>query len=96
LASDDDRLLRDALLERARKALESAQEGVEEADVLAHLSASLAEERLLSRCAWCGRYRAGEQWIVIADSAAPLQRAGSTHGICPDCLTDLRRSGKSV
>lgn len=93
---DDDGVLHDALIGRARKAIDEAHETVEDSDVLAHLTASGVDAGLVSRCAWCGRYRVGERWVDAGRGSALPQWSRATHGICPDCLDDLRRSGKSV
>jgi hypothetical protein len=49
-------------------------------------------DALITRCAWCGRYGVGGQWLPKEDVAAFLRDDGSTvtHGICPDCVEDLR------
>ena len=96
MESDEERLLHEALVERAREALESASETVEQSEVLAHLSEALVDDELLRRCAWCGRYHIGERWLTVAGPASPLRWGRLTHGICPDCVDNLRRSGKSV
>jgi hypothetical protein len=48
---------------------------------------------LITRCAWCDRYEAGGLWLSKEEVAAFLRDDGSTvtHGICPDCVADLRR-----
>jgi hypothetical protein len=48
---------------------------------------------LITRCAWCDRYEAGGLWLPKEEVAAFLRDDGSavTHGICPDCVADLRR-----
>jgi hypothetical protein len=49
---------------------------------------------LFTKCAWCGKVRTGEGWAVDADVDPPAAR--TSHGICPDCVTMLRSSGKSL
>jgi hypothetical protein len=49
---------------------------------------------MTARCAWCGRFRLGEQWFPLGEpgeATAPV-----SHGICPDCVAALRDAGKSV
>ena len=33
-------------------------------------------------CAWCGRTRAGDRWLVVMDARGAL----ITHTICPECF----------
>jgi hypothetical protein len=47
---------------------------------------------LVLKCAWCGRYRAGDDWVELEGDEAP-DAARVTHGICPECLASLRASG---
>lgn len=82
-----------ALLRRVEEAVEHAREVVEESMVLA----GSAECRVLSaRCAWCGRYRVDDKWVVAPHRSVPLTAKDSTHGICDDCIADLRARGLSV
>ena len=46
-----------------------------------------------SRCAWCGRYRVGDEWLTVERPAAG---ARVSHGICPDCVEALRNTGQSI
>jgi hypothetical protein len=46
---------------------------------------------LTTRCAWCDRYLLDGQWVQL--EAPPSGQV--THGICPDCLAELRASGQS-
>jgi hypothetical protein len=87
--------LHEALLERAEKAVEAAEEIVADSEVLGHLWSDLRETGVTSRCAWCGRYRAGERWVVVERAPTPLAMSTS-HSICEDCVTALRRTGMSV
>jgi hypothetical protein len=49
-------------------------------------------DALIARCAWCDRYEVGDRWLPKEDVAAFLRDDGSTvtHGICPDCVEELR------
>lgn len=96
---DDDELLRETLVDRARKAVDRARETVRASEILAETSAAVRAE-LGARCAWCGRYRVGEKWLD--EDELPAFATGSrgltniSHGICPACTDALRASGKSV
>jgi hypothetical protein len=49
---------------------------------------------LVLKCAWCGRYRIGDDWLDLGvDDAPDPDRA--THGICSDCLRALRMNGET-
>jgi hypothetical protein len=50
-----------------------------------------AERALLTRCAWCERYRLDDRWVTLEGPPA----GKVTHGICPDCLARLQESGQS-
>ena len=94
VASDEKRL-HDALLKRAQEAVDAAAETVAASEVLAHVSEELRETGMTSRCAWCGRYRIGDRWLVVRDSVL-IDRSRTTHGICEDCVDTLRGTGLSV
>ena len=67
-----------------------------ESDVIAHLLEEVRLGRLTSRCAWCGRYRAGQQWVHLSERPPFVDELALSHGICPDCIVELRRQGMSV
>jgi hypothetical protein len=51
-----------------------------------------------TRCAWCGRYAVGDTFPEPADTpqfVAFTDSAHVTHGICPACVEQLQREGKS-
>lgn len=50
---------------------------------------------MTTQCAWCDRYDLGDGWVDPRD-APGLSGSGTTHGICPDCVAELRSAGKSV
>ena len=41
---------------------------------------------LLVRCAWCGRIRHEDAWVVPPGELDP---DSLTHGICPECTASL-------
>jgi hypothetical protein len=62
-------------------------------------SADRASEPHVTRCAWCGRYGVEGDWLS-EDAVHAFARPGdwvavATHGICPDCVADLRSRGLS-
>ena len=54
------------------------------------------ESGLVTRCAWCGRFRDGGRWVVVDPAQASVEQAEITHGICGDCVEALRAAGMSV
>jgi hypothetical protein len=84
------------LIERAVKAGERADSlGVDSARLrsLAELlRAAWAGDRLIVRCAWCRRFKLGEEWLHL-DAVGTRQQQiahrlllNASHGICPDCF----------
>lgn len=81
---------------RARAAIENARRTVARSVLLKDaLELGRDPEGLLVRCAWCGRYSLGSEWLdedelpSVAGSDRKLQEEQVTHSICPDC-SDLR------
>jgi hypothetical protein len=92
--ADDERLI-EVLLGRVQEAVDAAHELVADPEVLAHVSTLRAGRGLISRCAWCGRYRVGGRWFVVEPKPEGLNDETS-HGICDDCVAVLREVGMSV
>lgn len=92
--ANEERLI-EALLGRAQEAVDAAQEIVADPEVLAQVSLVRAGTGLISRCAWCGRYRVGSGWFVVEPKPQGLENKTS-HGICDDCVAVLREAGMSV
>jgi hypothetical protein len=44
-----------------------------------------SETTWIVACAWCGRIRSGDRWLVRADDE-PARPASITHTICPECF----------
>lgn len=81
---------------RARKFRRDDQRVRELAGILRRAEAG---EVSIRRCAWCGRFEVGDEWLhleaigegQLTIAFALLERA--THGICPECQEqELRRS----
>jgi hypothetical protein len=49
-------------------------------------------DTLITRCAWCDRYEVGGSWLPKEDVAEFLRDDGTTvtHGICVNCVADLK------
>jgi hypothetical protein len=86
-------VLRSAGETRAR----AAQLARRSAVLLALCALSRDSRAMLTRCAWCDRIQLGSVWMQRDD--APTLPHGiaerTTHGICPDCVVEMRRSGQS-
>jgi hypothetical protein len=65
-------------------------------DALLGRAAELREGAMSARCAWCGRYRVGERWLPAGEQPEEAAAEPVSHGICPDCVATLRRTGKSA
>ena len=80
----------------AQRRAQSLQESPERVQALAAVLREAEEGRvLLLRCAWCGRLRVGDEWLLLetigsdqTSIAEDLVRR-STHGICPGCLEQV-------
>jgi hypothetical protein len=90
--SHDAKDLETDLLARTEEAVEAAARIREESEKLA----APKESGLTTRCAWCGRYRMRNAWVVLAHVPPEVQGEATTHGICPDCVAVLRHSGMSA
>jgi hypothetical protein len=96
MASDaDEERLHEALLERAQKAVDAAAEIAAQSQVIAHVAAARRGSGLMSRCAWCGRYRVDDRWVRVEPKPEFLEDRTS-HGICTECIAALRGAGLSV
>jgi hypothetical protein len=49
------------------------------------------EHKYVLCCAWCGRHLVDGEYV----DPPSLRPFNVSHGICPACLADLRRSGRS-
>ena len=47
----------------------------------------------VTQCAWCGRTRAGEQWLPSQDIATLVESGSISHGICPTCVRQVGARG---
>lgn len=84
------------LLRRAQGAVEAAECIRARAEVLVGASVVAREAKMTTRCAWCSRYRFGEQWVLVEERPAFTDSADVTHGICEECMAALRAAGMSV
>jgi hypothetical protein len=88
------------LTHRIERALADARRAVERSQVLRAARQLLQNEHvLITRCAWCHRFALGGTWLEREETPRflPPELARSvTHGICPNCVDDLRERGLSV
>lgn len=87
-----------ALYRRVRHAVREADRAVARAHTLAAMHRVLGERLPVRRCAWCGRFSHGEEWMDEAELPRFVPKRAvdaATHTICPDCEARLVREGKS-
>jgi hypothetical protein len=71
-------------------------------DLAAVLRAAQAGRTLLRRCAWCGRFQIGDEWLHLEAIGHGQQqitaslRAKATHGICPDCFAQQPKAERTL
>jgi hypothetical protein len=89
---------RAALAARVDAAISAASRTTRRSALTRIASRHRREDGLTTRCAWCGRY-AVDGTFRDADElprfVAFTPPSRLTHGICPECVVDLRREGKS-
>jgi hypothetical protein len=73
-----------------------------ESAAVGHRSAVLraaAEQRrrggFTTVCAWCGAFAIDAEFFAPGERLRFPRLARVTHGICPDCLEELRQTGRS-
>jgi hypothetical protein len=88
-----------ALLGRLRDAKARSETLVARSKVLASARALVRDpEKMLRRCAWCGRLQLGGQWVSEEEAPEFVKRLlddRATHGICRSCLSRLEAEGQS-
>ena len=76
---------------RIEAALARASEVTEESGRIVAEARERRRRTLVLSCAWCGRYLVDGEYVE-PPTAQPFL---VTHGICPACFDELRRTGKS-
>jgi hypothetical protein len=83
----------EAVETRALAAIENARRTVPRSIILKDaLQLQRDPEGLLGRCAWCGRYSLGSEWMDESDLPSvsrvgrTLHKERITHSICPACI----------
>jgi hypothetical protein len=83
---------------RREQALSEARRQVRRSEVLIAAVRLLADQAMLTRCAWCERVALADQWLEEDERPRFLPRRldrAATHGICPSCFEQLRADGQS-
>lgn len=83
-------------MRRAQAAIDAAERVRARSEVITEISEALRESGMTTRCAWCSRYLVGDRWVVVADAPSFIRLAAVTHGICDDCVGELRAAGLSA
>lgn len=94
------------LLRRAIAASDRAQGLQVDARRITALAQLLREagrgERLILRCAWCGRFKIGDEWLHLdavgggEQSITASLVAAASHGICPRCFDKERAAAAAA
>jgi hypothetical protein len=77
--------------DRVDEALRRAAQNREESERLLAAARERRQRQYLLSCAWCGRYLVDGAYV----EPPSLEPFHVTHGICPACLAELRRTGRS-
>jgi hypothetical protein len=84
---------------RVARAIDEARQQVRKSEVLLAARGLLDDQTLLlTRCAWCRRHALAGYWLEPDEVPAflpPDLTESTTHGICPRCTDELRRTGRS-
>jgi hypothetical protein len=93
--SDDD------VVRRASEATTHSEEVMAHARRVLQLSRILRAARdgevAICRCAWCDRFKVGDEWLHLDDIGRGQQHIRTTllkrasHGICPECFDEQIR-----
>ena len=49
-----------------------------------------------TRCAWCSRFRLDTEWVIVEEPPGFVGFGDVSHGICDDCVAELRSAGLSA
>jgi hypothetical protein len=83
------------LAERVDAALAQAAQSHRRSLLLRAASEQRRDGRYTTVCAWCGAFAISAEFFAPGEEPAFARRAKVTHGICPACLGELRRSGRT-
>jgi hypothetical protein len=59
-----------ALLRRAQEAIGAVERIRARAEVVSGAPVSVREAQMITRCAWCSRYRFGDHWVLLENARA--------------------------
>jgi hypothetical protein len=87
----------ESLVGRIKAAVAAAATASRRSELLRSASRARREGALMTVCAWCGSFAIGAEFFEPGDEPAFVAHGGPrvTHGICPSCLDDLKRTGKT-
>jgi hypothetical protein len=83
------------LAERVEAALARAAAAQRRSALLAAASEHRREGRMTTICAWCGAFAIGAEFVTPGEEPRFAWRSKVTHGICPECVEELRESGQT-
>ena len=88
----------DELELRLDAATAAARRTVRRSATLLAASRKLRDGSYTTRCAWCGRVSVTTRFLEPEETPAFLVSShgpAMTHGICPECVAELRKTGQS-
>jgi hypothetical protein len=88
----------DELEERLVAAMAAVRQTISRSVTLLAAAQKLRDGSLATRCAWCGRISVATRFLAPAETPAFLLSShgpAMTHGICPECVAELRKAGQS-
>ncbi len=87
----------ESLVDRIEAAVAAAAAVSRRSELLRSASRGRREGALTTVCAWCGSFAIGAVFFEPGDEPLFLTRRGPavTHGICPSCLDELKRTGQT-
>jgi hypothetical protein len=88
--------LDDVLFRRAQAAIDAAERVRARSELVVDLSVAIRDGGMTTRCAWCSRYRLSRGWVAVSDAPKFLDFAAVSHGICDECVAELRAAGLSA
>jgi hypothetical protein len=90
--------LADELEERLNAVTAAVRRTLSRSATLLAASQKQRDGSFATRCAWCGRVAVATQFLEPEETPSFLLGShgpAMTHGICPECVAELRRTGQS-
>jgi hypothetical protein len=88
----------DALEARLDAAMAAVRKTLSRSATLLAASQKQRDGSLATRCAWCGRVSVATRFLEADETPSFVVSSHGpalTHGICPECVAELRKTGQS-